>query len=446
MHSYTIQQWGLFLDALREHHRKTGKWLPLSRSGQVPSRVRFFKGVPITMYVRKAPGETVHFPLPGSLAKGTLTTITGPDGKVLYHKPREQAPGDYRIDIDRGGALTSLWTPVEGTVRKLVFSMPLELQRGGRLFFLPVVAQGRAPAFSFHLLGRDAAQFGCVEGPDGKQQVFASSEGGDFQLRHRPDPTLLGKEPWQFTRGGQSGMFVVGQGDLLPFVSFLRERFFVPEDFGHATEADAELLWHLGEGQGPSLSDAAWRGRIVPLGSSEEADENDPQWIDDGVSGTALRFDGRTYVRFPRFGRAAYRLTGLDEITVEAWVRLPDGATKPGTLFSLARTVSLDVGPAGVTMSASTREGAASGAGRAALGDGQWHHAAVSYDGRELRAFVDGKCVARQRCGGPLSYYSGGLFWLGVPEAGRPGFVGDIDEVRVSHWCRYTEDFTPSRP
>ena len=467
VHSYTIQQWGLFLDALREHHRKTGQWLPLSRSGQVPSRVRFYKGVPLTLYVRKAPGETIHFPLPGNLARGTLTTITGPDGKLLYHKPREQAPGDaqrppiekswlklgpdapagdYRIDIDREGGLVSLWTPLAGEVRRLVFSLPLELQRGGRMFFLPVAAKGRKPAFSFRIHGREAAQFCRVEGPDGKQQAFASSEGGDFRLRHRPDPALLGKGPWQFTRGGQSGMFVVGQGDLLPFVSFLRERFFVPEDFEHAAEVDAELLWHLDEGKGPGLSDAAWRGRTVPLGSSEQADEHDPQWIDDGVSGAALRFNGRSFVRHPRFGRAAYRLTGLDELTVEAWVRLPDGATKPGTIFSLARTLSLAVGPAGVTMSASAREGAVSGAGKAVLGDGQWHHVAVSYDGRELRAFVDGKCVARQKCGGPLSYYSGGLFWLGVPDPGRPGFAGDIDEVRASHCCRYTEDFTPSRP
>jgi hypothetical protein len=126
---------------------------------------------------------------------------------------------------------------------------------------------------------------------------------------------------------------------------------------------------------------------------------------------------------------------------------LPGGAAKPGTVFALARNLSLDVGPAGITMTASTRDGVATGAGQAALGDGQWHHVAVSYDGRELRAFVDGKSVARQQqCGGPLNYHGGGLFWLGVPDAGRPGFVGDVDEVRVSHWCRYAEDFTPSRP
>jgi hypothetical protein len=468
VHSYTIQQWGLFLDALREHHRKTGQWLPLSRSGQTPSLVRFFRGVPIAMYARKAPGETIHFPLPGGLGKGTLTTVTGPDGKVLYHKPREQAPddaqrppiekswlklgpdataGDYRIDVDGEGEFVGLWTPVKGDVRKLVFSLPLELQRGGRMFFLPVAPKGRAPEFSFYLQGRDAAQFCRVDGLDAKQQAFASSEGGDFLLKHRPDPATLGEEPWQLTRGGQSGMFVVGRGDLLPLVSFSQDQFFVPEVLKHATEADAEILWHLDEGKGPNLSDAAWRGQTVPLGSLEEADENDPQWVDDGVKGSALRFGGRSYVRFPRLGRAAYRLTGLDEITAEAWVRLPAGAAKPATLLALARNLSLDVGPAGITMTASTRDGVATGAGQAALGDGQWHHVAVSYDGRELRAFVDGKSVARQqKCGGPLTYYGGGLFWLGVPEAGRPGFVGDVDEVMVSHWCRYTEDFTPSRP
>ena len=187
--------------------------------------------------------------------------------------------------------------------------------------------------------------------------------------------------------------------DSTSLVGLRRERFFVPEDFERATEADTEFSWQLDEGKGPGLSDAAWNGRVVPLGSSEQADKNDPQWIDDGgVSGGALRFDGRRCARFPRFGRAAYRLTGLDEIAAEAWARLPDGSTKPGTLFALPRTLSLDVGPDGVTMSAGARDGLANGTGQAALGDGQWHHVAVA-KGRTASSFVGGKCVARQRAG-----------------------------------------------
>ena len=109
----------------------------------------------------------------------------------------------------------------------------------GSEFHLPFDAE---PAFSFYILGRSTAQFCRVHGPDGKQRAFASSAGRDFRVRHPPDPALLDKGPWQFVRGGQSGMFVVGQGDLLPFVRFRRERFFVPEDRRCAAEADAEFL------------------------------------------------------------------------------------------------------------------------------------------------------------------------------------------------------------
>lgn len=472
---YTIQQWGTLLYALQEHQRRTGEWIPLparAESDRIRFVTRFYKGVPLTVYVRKERDEEVVFAIPGSSGTNVAVVITGPEGKVLWTKPlgqelKEDRPpvekgyitlkpgdpaGDYRVDVHGPDALLTQWVPMFGKYRKMVFSMPLDLQRNARMYFLPLPASGRAPSFNFTGTGRSAFQFFRLESADGVQQAFASSDGDVLRMTHRPDPALVGKEPWFFFPGGRSGTVVMASGDILPFVSFKREHFFVPKDWQAPSGTDGGILWRLDEGA-RQLAAVAGRGRdAAVLGASDQPDASDPEWIADGLSGQALRFSGKQYVRYPCVGKAAYRMAGLGELTAEAWVRLPPQTRAVGVVMSLFGSFTLMAGhdrlEASVAPAPESPEHkpvSAALTGRATLGDGAWHHVALSYDGARLRLFADGKCVAQDdKVKGYLDFSNvKGLFLIGAPQAGKPGFVGDIDEVRVSHWCRYVADFTP---
>jgi len=467
VHSYTIQQWGLLLSALEEHHRKTGQWIPLParpESDRIRFPIRCYKDTPLAVYFQKAAGEAIDFPIPGSVNANFEITLTGPDGKVLWSKPLGEefkeaaapvekgwlkldarAPaGDYRLDVYSPRALIQAWVPMVGTYRKMVFRMPMELQRNARMYFMPVAPQGRSASLAFRIGGRDDAQRCRIEGPDGKLQAFAESEGGTLCVAHRPKPELVGDKLWFFFPGGRSGAVVNGQGDLLPYVSFKAEHFFIPKGTENDARTEAEVFWHFDDGQGQTAADAESRQADGVLGASPEPDKNDPAWIRDGLSGGALRFEGKSYVRYPRIGRAAFRLLGPGEFTAEAWVRVP-GKQNPAPIFSVVDCYSLSVGSTSVLVSARTT-GQTTFTGPAKLEPGKWHHVALAYDGAVLMALVDGKCVARNdQVKGPLNGNDGkSVLLVGASEPNRPGFVGDIDEVRVSHWCRYRDrDVSP---
>ncbi len=79
----------------------------------------------------------------------------------------------------------------------------------------------------------------------------------------------------------------------------------------------------------------------------------------------------------------------------------------------------------------------------------RWHHLAGVYDGNEVRLYVDGKLIARERTSGRRKTNAHPFFVGADPDAnGRPNsFVGGlIDDVRISSGARYTGDsFTPAR-
>ena len=181
------------------------------------------------------------------------------------------------------------------------------------------------------------------------------------------------------------------------------------------------------------------------LGASTEADENDPQWIADGVAGSALRFSGKSFVVHPSVGRAAYRLGGLEELTAEAWVR-PRERTAGAAVLSVVDSFSLNVGSRDVSVIVRTPTDQTSFVRKIPLADGKWHHVALSCDGRTVRLFVDGKCVAKNtKLSERLRFNdSKGVLLVGAPDRGKAGYAGDVDEVRISHWCRYRGDFAPA--
>jgi hypothetical protein len=68
--------------------------------------------------------------------------------------------------------------------------------------------------------------------------------------------------------------------------------------------------------------------------------------------------------------------------------------------------------------------------------DGQWHHVAMTFDGKRVELFIDGKSVkatdvTRTQTGGPS-----GPLWIGAIPPQKIGCDGLVDEVRVSRVIR----------
>ena len=77
-------------------------------------------------------------------------------------------------------------------------------------------------------------------------------------------------------------------------------------------------LWHLDEGSGQAAHDSSGNGNNGQLGSTLNADPNDPAWTA-GKFGSALQFNGTSdWVQVPN--SPSLSITGA--ITIEAWIKL----------------------------------------------------------------------------------------------------------------------------
>ena len=68
---------------------------------------------------------------------------------------------------------------------------------------------------------------------------------------------------------------------------------------------------------------------------------------------------------------------------------------------------------------------------RAKLADGRWHHVAVSFDGTNLRLFIDGEKIGEQRQPGTLGRSGTARAYLGSYGGAAERFEGAIDELSI---------------
>lgn len=215
-----------------------------------------------------------------------------------------------------------------------------------------------------------------------------------------------------------------------------------------------------------------------------------PAFFTDGVDGAALDLhEGRAF-GFTVYSRACWgqgrTVTDPHEVfypvaegTVEAWLRLEKGDRERHRLFEAAnfapgaanakRTrgalMGVDWAPAkdAVTLTLKGRDGKAFAAtGTAKLGDGAWHHLAVTFAPEgAAEIFVDGARVASaplagwlpSRTGveleGPMMFFLGGDYGqvrLAKNDPAERGLVrGAADALRISSAVRYRDAFTPAK-
>jgi len=73
------------------------------------------------------------------------------------------------------------------------------------------------------------------------------------------------------------------------------------------------------------------------------------------------------------------------------------------------------------------------------IADGQWHHTAMTFDGRRMRLFVDGKFAKEEFLEKGKGAVEPGPLWIGaIPPSGL-GCDGMIDDVRISKTIRVIE-------
>jgi hypothetical protein len=210
---------------------------------------------------------------------------------------------------------------------------------------------------------------------------------------------------------------------------------------GVAAAADFPLKawWPLAEGKGQVVKDWSLQGNDGFLGSTPNADDNDPAWIKGVFFGAALRFDGvNDFVTIPDS-------PGLhpQQLTVSLWFR---GNSSPGPYkYLLARggdaCVSSSYGietdyNGGLSFYAwdGTQQHFSGLAEPSAVWDGKWHNAAATWDGVTARLFIDGKELPHSSNFPGTINYTGptGPTYLGGYHAGCDLlFTGDLDQVMI---------------
>jgi hypothetical protein len=158
----------------------------------------------------------------------------------------------------------------------------------------------------------------------------------------------------------------------------------------------------------------------------------------------ALQFDGRGFVN------VAFdpTLDSPSDLTVEAWI-LPDASIGSSAVDIVSHhdEANSDGWVLRIEGGLVFRVYAGPGAGNAAeardpsLTLGQWHHVAAVFEGatKAITLFIDGRTSGRT-IGDKTKAdpYSGPLAIGAAAYRGAEGFIGIIDEVRVSRTVRYT--------
>ena len=196
-----------------------------------------------------------------------------------------------------------------------------------------------------------------------------------------------------------------------------------------ADGVDEGLIGHwtfdsLGDGV---LSDSS----AVGLDASVRGDVS----LEDGVFGAAGRLKGRPVIRI----KANEVFTDLRAITISAWVsptelsgyreifRKEDGDRR--ILFSFQGGGSIL--SLGLNVAGSGYEELDAAVQPASLTDLQWHHVAGTFDGRNMRVYLDGLEIGLRKKPGRIVSGGGADAFIGSSGGGGEFFQGGIDDVRI---------------
>lgn len=195
----------------------------------------------------------------------------------------------------------------------------------------------------------------------------------------------------------------------------------------------------MNEGSGQVVHDYSGHANNGFLGTTPDADAADPQWIPGVFAGSALRFDGGDVVTIPDSSSLEPQ-----SLTVSVWVRgAPDNRfakyiVSKGGVNCDRGSYALYTGAGGgvafhvadATTYYRTAEAPAS------IWDGNWHNVAGTYDGRNVRLYVDGQLIGSPTpvpAGTKIDYSlgNGGAIGNYAGACQNLNLVGDVDGVQI---------------
>jgi hypothetical protein len=183
--------------------------------------------------------------------------------------------------------------------------------------------------------------------------------------------------------------------------------------------------WPFDEGAGKETADASGNGH-------DGSFVGDPEWVD-GKFGKALKFDGQSsYVLIPH----ADDISPTEEITLASWfkpgvtinanndLRLMSKNNDIFLLFNYEQLGNLgflikDSGGTNHVVHSITNEWAAD----------EWYHVAGTYDGKELKIYINGELEATAAYAGAAGTSKLDM-WVGADDL-PAYFDGAVDEVRL---------------
>ena len=188
--------------------------------------------------------------------------------------------------------------------------------------------------------------------------------------------------------------------------------------------------WNLDEGAGQQAKDSSGGNAHAVLGSGPKPEDADPKWVDEGHTGTALRFDGVDDLVTVRHVEA---LRIRSAFAIEAWIKRARRTTH-ARVVDLSGTcmyfegdgdrVGLRIGGYSVNTAWSTP-----------IPLNEWAHLKATYDGKTISMYVNGNlCETKAfECARPLR---GGAMTIGNAGTMQRPFAGLIDEVRIYNYVK----------
>ncbi|MFW6039030.1 MAG: hypothetical protein ACOC9P_00965 [bacterium] len=268
---YTGQQWGHFVRALNEHHRRTGERLLPPGLTQAHPFTSFVSSAKrggqqkLILHLRKSSDESVGLRLRFN-SKGNdrvACIVLAPDGSELTDQriqaesvqgkampndaegefrvrlPRSAPAGDYRILLVSSSRVDLHWPHRDkdgNTYRKLVAETPVNMgQRSGPdlRVFMPSTDELEVTVPKLYMRSFATYRLYNANG----EEVFAQTGTGTTNTPARftiPVPREQRNRPWFYRRSPSQSS--AGADDLhiegtLPIQGFSKEAFFVPESF-----------------------------------------------------------------------------------------------------------------------------------------------------------------------------------------------------------------------
>ena len=202
-----------------------------------------------------------------------------------------------------------------------------------------------------------------------------------------------------------------------------------------ASPAPAGMVayWNFNEGSGSTASDSTANHNNGTLGGSSGS----PTWVTGhtGVTGDkAVQITGGT--SYVSVLSSASLATVTTNFTIAAWV-FESSATNYGHIFVTTTDFSnrnwllqTDNGGDSAYVWSTTNGNWQKGLGWQ-IPDGTWHHVAITYDGSNMRSYLDATLKNTQAIGGSASFPAFGTLYLGGWLAYNSSFGGSLDDVVI---------------